>query len=215
VLGVLALFSALKPLKTSIIITLIAILIVSYVSVAASGMITPEARSHYMEQLKQVVPVDRVDSLEFRLKNEEILGEKAREQVVFGWGGWGRARVYDENGEDISVTDSLWIIAFGNYGLVGLISFVASMLVPVLAFCWFAYPARTWAHSNVAPAAVLMVIVLLFMFDCVLNAMPNPVYTLTCGGISSLVLNNPAIQPRRRHRRPKPATAKESYALSR
>ena len=215
-LGVLALFAALKPFKTSVMITLIAILIVSYTSVAASGLITPEARSHYMDQLRQFIPADRVGSLEFRLTNEEVLGEKARERVIFGWGGWGRARIYDENGEDISVTDSLWIIAFGNYGLVGLTSFVASMLVPVLAFCWFAYPARTWTHGNVAPAAVLMVIVLLFLLDCVLNAMVNPVYTLTCGGISGVVLNNPAIQPRRRRRRSKSTPAKkESYALSR
>ena len=33
---------------------------------------------------------------------------------IFGWGGWGRNRVYDEMGNDMAVTDGYWIIFFGS-----------------------------------------------------------------------------------------------------
>ncbi|MHC4067080.1 MAG: O-antigen ligase domain-containing protein, partial [Planctomycetota bacterium] len=61
----------------------------------------------------------RAESLQFRLTNEDLLMEKALARPVFGWGRWGRARVYGEDGKDISATDGLWVIALGRTGLVG------------------------------------------------------------------------------------------------
>jgi hypothetical protein len=135
-----------------------------------------------------VLPEERVGSLEFRFNNEELLSDKAREKIVFGWGGWGRSRIYDEWGKDISVTDSLWIIAFGSNGAVGVISLTASLLLPVLGFLQ-RYPARLWLNRKVAPAAVLVVVLALYMLDCLLNAMINPIYMLACGGIAGVALN--------------------------
>ena len=82
-------------------------------------------------RLARVLDEDRGGSLEFRLRNEDILTAKALQRPVFGWGGWGRSRVYDEEGNDISVTDGLWIIALGNSGMVGLGSLTATILLPV------------------------------------------------------------------------------------
>ena len=145
--------------------------------------------------LDGVVPEERIGSLEFRFNNEELLADKARERIVFGWGGWGRNRVYDYNwaGElvDISVTDSLWIIAFGANGLVGLIAVFGSSLLPALSFVLSRYPARSWFNPKVAPAAVLVVVITLYMLDCALNNQPNPVFTLASGGIAGLVLKEP------------------------
>lgn len=134
-----------------------------------------------------IFPEDRVASLEFRFNNEELLSDKARERIVFGWGGWGRNRVYDEWGEDISVTDSLWIIAFGNYGAVGVVSLTASLLLPGIGFLQ-RYPVSLWFNRKVAPGAALTVLLVLYMLDCVLNAMINPIYMLACGGIAGVAL---------------------------
>ena len=98
--------------------------------------------------------------------------------------------MYNEYGDDVSVTDSLWIIAFGVNGIVGLSSLFGSLLLPVIVFC-FKYPARTWSNPKVAPAAVLGIALTMYVFDCVLNAMTNPIFTLIAGGISGLVLKAP------------------------
>jgi O-antigen ligase len=76
---------------------------------------------------------DRAQSLGSRFAQEDILLEKARERLLFGWGPYGRARVYDEHGKDISVTDGEWIIILGNRGLIGFLAWYALYLVPIFA----------------------------------------------------------------------------------
>jgi hypothetical protein len=140
--------------------------------------------------LSQVFNEERVGSVKFRFDNEEILGAKARQSLVWGWGGYNRNRVFDEYGKDTTVTDSLWIIAFGINGAFGLISMTAAILLPVLSFV-VRYPARTWSNPNVAPAATLAVCIVLYMLDCLLNAMVNPIFMLAAGGLATV-----ALQPR-------------------
>lgn len=137
----------------------------------------------------------RAQSLEFRLDNEVKLKEKAHQRLLFGWGGWGRNRIYQENwaGDivDTSVTDSYWIINYGINGLVGLISFVSCLLLPVICFAWWRYPAKTWFHPQVAPAAVLAVALTLFMLDSLFNVTYNPTFSLISGGLTGLVMKKP------------------------
>lgn len=131
----------------------------------------------------------RIQSLEFRLENEKLLAEKARQQPLFGWGGWGRNRVTNDWGQDITTTDSLWVITFGVNGIVGLASMAAVLLLP--SFYWFASRSstRAWLKRESAPASAIAVLLVLYMFDCLVNAMVNPVYILASGGLSGLLLN--------------------------
>lgn len=142
--------------------------------------------------LDRVVPEERIQSLEYRFDNEEILKEKAKERPIFGWGGWGRNRVYEYNSKgewvDITTSDSLWIIAFGQRGFVGLISVFSALFIPVFSFCLLCFPAKTWSNYKVAPAAVLTVIIGLYSLDCLLNNQLNPIFILATGGISGLVV---------------------------
>jgi len=63
---------------------------------------------------------ERAESLEYRFDNEKILLDRARERLLFGWGGWGRNRVYNiYSGKDESTTDGWWIIQVGAKGLLG------------------------------------------------------------------------------------------------
>lgn len=166
-----------------------------YLNLGATGAFP---RTEITGAVAQVFPPERVQSLDFRFENEEILSAKARQNPIFGWGGFGRNRVFDEYGEDTTVTDSLWIIAFGLNGYVGLISIFMALLVPVVAFCR-RYPAKLWAHPAVAPAAALAVSLLMYALDCILNAMVNPVFALTCGGLAgAVVASSTETAPRRR-----------------
>jgi hypothetical protein len=105
--------------------------------------------------------------------------------MLFGWGGFGRNRVFDEYGKDFSITDSLWIIAFGINGAFGVATLTASILLPVISFC-IRYPAKLWSRPVVAPAATLAVCITLYMFDSVLNAMVNPIFMLAAGGLATV-----------------------------
>lgn len=145
--------------------------------------------------LSSTLPAERIQSLEFRFNNEERLADKARQRIVWGWGGWGRALIYSKDGKLETVQDSLWIIAFGHHGAIGLISYTMAMLVPVLGFV-AKFPASTWFRREIAPAAALNVALVLYFYDCLLNAMLNPMFVLICGGITSIVVSgNPASLP--------------------
>lgn len=75
--------------------------------------------------------VERAQSLEFRFENEDILLARANERMWWGWGGFGRNRVYDERGKDISITDGEWIIRLGIRGIVGFAGSFGLLLWPV------------------------------------------------------------------------------------
>ena len=186
--GLLILFLA-KWLRTSLPLLLLIVGIFYYLYASAGGTFNTDGIVAFTAD---TINPERAQSLEFRFDNEEILAEHARDKLIFGWGGWGRNRVYEENWhgvfEDVAITDSLWILAFGINGLVGLVSLIAALMLPVIGFCLLVYPAKTWFDPKVAPAAVLAVALLLFVLDSLLNAMFNPVFPLISGGLSGLIL---------------------------
>src|SRR5262249_10896494 len=128
----------------------------------------------------------RAYSLGFRMMNEDLLTAKALKQPIFGWGGWGRARVFDDEGNDISATDGMWVIALGNNGLVGLISFYSALLLP-MALLVNRFPARAWQMATMAPVCALAALVNLYAIDCIANGMVNPIYLLVLGGVTGVL----------------------------
>lgn len=87
-----------------------------------------------IRDLAQSYSAERAQSLEVRLENEDRMLEHASQRPFFGWGGWGRSRVYDpRTGKDVTITDGYWIIAIGTYGWVGYIGLFGLLGVPVIA----------------------------------------------------------------------------------
>ena len=83
------------------------------------------------------VSTERAGSLQFRLSNEDILLYRAALKPAFGWGGWGRSRVFDPvTGKDVSVTDGSWIIAFGTSGWAGYLAQFTLLTLPILTLSW-------------------------------------------------------------------------------
>jgi hypothetical protein len=152
-----------------------------------------ETETYFTDQLitylSKIFPAERVQSLQFRFNNEELLVDHARDRIIFGWGGWDRSRVIMPDTGRLAIQDSLWVLAFGMTGTVGLVSLFTSMLLPVWALFWSRYPARTWTNPQVAPVVALAVMVVLYMLDCIMNAMINPLYILAAGGIAGLVMS--------------------------
>lgn len=180
--------------RTSVPLLLIILAMSGYLWLGTTGSLSAQQTHQLITFTTQVTDLDRAQSLAFRLEHEQLLSAKARQKALFGWGGWGRARITDLYGRDLSITDSLWIITFGNLGILGLVSLMGVLLLPIVSLLWLRYPVATWSHAAVAPVAVLAVILLLYTIDCLVNAHVNPVFTLVAGGLSGLVAQERQVQ---------------------
>ncbi|MEM6292658.1 MAG: hypothetical protein AAGA54_15405 [Myxococcota bacterium] len=105
----------------------LAIAVLLYPPIRGGSMIDVFA---FIDWLAQYSP-ERADSLHVRFYNEDILYERASERLTFGWGGYGRSRVYDERGKDICLTDGEWIITLGGRGIMGFIGLFGLILSPL------------------------------------------------------------------------------------
>jgi hypothetical protein len=162
-----------------------------YIGVRASGLWDGH---NLVDFVAQHISQERAQSLQFRFDNENILIDKALGKKFFGWGGWGRSRVYDPvTGEDISTTDGFWVITLGQNGYYGLIPVTLVLLLPMLLVLWHS-PGRDWSRPEDAPAPVLSLIVLLFLIDSLPNSMYNPVYILLAGAVIGLFAARPVAQ---------------------
>jgi hypothetical protein len=136
---------------------------------------------------KSTVGADRAQSLQFRFRNEDMLSEKALRRATWGWGRFGKSRVYDENGKDISTTDGLWIITLGISGIVGLTAVTTIYLLPGIRF-WWRTRAADWSDPSFAAISAFSVILGMYAIDNILNAMINPVVTVCMGAVTAAAL---------------------------
>jgi hypothetical protein len=171
-------------LKTRLLILLLICLPLLYITTRASGTWDGQ---NVVDFVAKNFSEDRSLSLKFRLDNENILVAKALERKMFGWGGWGRSRVFDEvTGEDISTTDGFWVITLGRWGVLGLGAVSALLLLPMARFL-IRHRATEWKSPELAPGAVLALIPVLFFLDGTLNAMVNQMYILFAGATAGMV----------------------------
>jgi len=155
-----------------------------YMTLRANGLW--DAQNLVESAQKATGSAERGDSLAYRIFNETMLIERARQQPFFGWGGFGRSWVRNEEGKAISVPDGMWILTYGDKGLFGLASLAATILLMPILFA-IKWPPRTWGDPLVAPSAAFAVVLGVTMIDNLFNAMYNPVIMLAAGGLASLV----------------------------
>ncbi len=167
-----------------------------YVSVRAPGIWSGEP---VLSLVKEYAP-ERGASLETRINAENLLAAKALEQPLWGWGGFGRNRVYNEDGVDIAVTDGLWILEFGVHGGLSLAALIAALVLPAIRGVMLV-PPGTSGVAGAAPA-VLSVVLMMYALDNLMNAMINPAFHLAMGALAGLTVAPVAVA-----RRPAPAVA--------
>lgn len=128
----------------------------------------------------QSINVDRANSLEFRLNNENYLLEKARERPFFGWGGWGRGFVYDPaTGEGISlIADGYWVGAIGLGGWARYLSEFGLLCVPILMLF------LSFRRFDLGPeTAILSLVLVANVVDLLPNATATPITWLLAGAL--------------------------------
>ena len=138
---------------------------------------------------------DRAQSLEFRLNNEDQLLRRAYEKPLAGWGGWARDRIYDENGDNISISEGTWILVLGSTGWIGYIGFFGLLTFSLLALSVTArrkkIPLETMALALICAGNLIYMIP---------NATLTPIGLMCFGALAGFVQFDagPSIQQARR-----------------
>jgi hypothetical protein len=135
----------------------------------------------FMLDVAGSVDAQRAGSLEVRFTNERRLLDHASERFWFGWGRFGRSRVYNEDGYDASLTDGYWIITMGQYGFIGFLASFGLLVLPVFR----AASALRFAESmsDRINLAALTVIIAAYVVDLLPNAGLSPWSWLLTGAL--------------------------------
>lgn len=182
-LGIVALSST-RWLRTSAVVLLLIVAPLLYMVTRTSGVFTGQTLTNFAAFIDE----DRASSLQFRLDAESEILRNAKEKLVFGYGSdplW-RARLSEDPNAKAVVTDGMWIIAFGQAGLVGLVAITLVLLVPPMLI-WSRMPVAFWEHPAFAPVIGLTVLMICFMLDSLFNATLNMVSLLIAGAVGSMV----------------------------
>ena len=111
---------------------------------------------------------ERAQSLEFRFQNENEMLAHALERPYFGWGNWGRNRIYSKwDGRDLSVVDGRWIAELGTNGWVGFMVCYLIFLTPLY------YAHKSFKYIKEPKDQVFFAALAVILTICVLDSIPN------------------------------------------
>lgn len=166
-------------------IILLAMILIAptYVTTRSVGLWTGDQLVNYAEKF---FGADRAGSVAGRMRNEDLFTSKASERPILGWSGWNRFQAFDDRGWLISTPDGMWVIARGQFGVVGLASLGAFLLIPAVVI-FRRYPKPLWNRAALGPPLALTVLLLMFTIDCLMNAMISPLYLITSGALISVL----------------------------
>jgi hypothetical protein len=134
-----------------------------------------------MVDLAQTVSGDRAASLGARFENETLLLDRALQRPVFGWGRYGRSRVYDSEGRDLAVTDGHWVITIGQFGILGFVAEFGLLALCVIKAAAASRKARSFKEKILLTALAL--IVATNVLDLLPNASLLPITWLFSGAL--------------------------------
>jgi O-antigen ligase len=134
-----------------------------------------------VENIAGAVETRAAASASTRIESENILIAHAKKNPLLGYSRSG-ALPRDEHGRAAAKPDGLWVVTLCRGGLVGLAALMSLLLLPPLRAIT-SLPTRLWRGSALGPVALLSVVVVIFMLDCLSNAMINPLYVLAGGGL--------------------------------
>ena len=124
----------------------------------------------------------RAQSLQFRFDNEDILLDKANERPLFGWGTWGRNRVFDPvTGVDQTVVDGIWILNYGVFGWLGYLGTMGLIAYPLIVISRVVNSRNEKSFSQYTLA--LAIVLMIFLIDQIPNASLNHLSYLMAGAL--------------------------------
>lgn len=127
----------------------------------------------------------RAASLGYRFENEKMILDRVMEKPVFGWGSWGRWRIIDEKGRDITTSDGIWIIVLGKLGWVGYLSYFGLLASSLLFLPGGAR--RDEIPLETAGLATITGVNLIYMIP---NSTLSPIGFLVAGAVAARAFRN-------------------------
>jgi hypothetical protein len=178
-----------RPRAQLSVAALIAAVVLFYPTLRSSGLLPTQE----LLGLARWADLPRLESLESRFLQEDLMLEKALERPLFGWGSSGRRRVYVEDEERILVSDGFWIIVLGQRGVVGFLCVFTLLLYPVFS-AWRRFPALPAGHRSLV--AALALVIAINAFDFLPNGFHYPHHMFLSGSLVG------ALEVRRRRHAP-------------
>lgn len=168
------------PLKLIHKITVVfALIFISYPFLSASKLF-PHGE---LITLASSISNERASSLQFRFDNETSLLAKANQKPIFGWGSWGRNRVYAESGRDTSVTDGNWIITIGTRGWFGFLAQFLFIVLPIFAAYRVSAKSKNMSKESAILLATHALVASIILLDQMPNSSLNPLYWFFIGSL--------------------------------
>jgi hypothetical protein len=127
---------------------------------------------------------DRAASLRVRFDNEGLLIEHVHKRLWFGWGAYGRNRLYDSSGNNNVITDGHWIILLSVGGVSLLYCWFGALLMPV--FSALRLVRKLPARDDQQLLAGLAITTVCYVFDLLPNGMFNHAPLFLAGALTSL-----------------------------
>lgn len=152
----------LRAKRVAMISAVACIFLLLYPAIRSAGLVPTVTIS----ELTGSFSADRQGSLGVRLINEDQLLQRGTEKPIFGWGSWGRNRIYSpKDGQDLSITDGAWIITLGSWGWVGYLAMFGLLCIGCL---------RILVNNKIRRAATPVVAVLCALLALnLLDSIPN------------------------------------------
>lgn len=153
----------------------VAAITLTYPLLRGAGLI-PTAE---IAQIAHAFDADRGRSLGFRLDNEDEILERASERPLFGWSGYGRWMIYDEEtGRTFTVADGEWIIAIAQWGWVGYIAKFGLLCLPLILFA-----IRQKRYEIGLATAGMCLVIAANLIDLIPNSNPSPLIWMAAGAL--------------------------------
>ena len=181
-LAATALLAATWLLRTQLMLVILILIPVGYVSLRTVG--GWDARE--IDKLAfTVFNEERAGSLRMRLQSETQTWILLRDSTIFGRGRFDfvNQQVSEEFERGI-VPDSYWIIVTGVYGLFGLTVFFLLICLPPITSL-LSLPRYSLRSPVAAPIIGVSTVLGVYVLDCLVNAMLNPIFTMIAGGLVS------------------------------
>lgn len=166
----------LRARRVALIAATACVMMLLYPAIRSAGLVPTTTIS----ELTGSFSADRQGSLGVRLINEDQLLQRAAEKPIFGWGSWGRNRLYSaEDGKDLSITDGAWIITLGMWGWAGYVAMFGLLCLGGAQLLWRRKLLKSISVASVSLCGLLAI----NLFDSIPNASIRPITWLLAGAI--------------------------------
>lgn len=155
-----------------------ALIVVIYPALRGGDLVPVQMVNNYVAEFSE----ERAGSFQTRIDNEDQLLARANQRPWFGWGGYGRNRIFDEEtGEDLSITDGSWIVIIGTNGWFGYLATFGLLCTNLL------YGMIKKQNPSPRRDAISLILVI-NLLDCLPNSSVTPLTWLMTGAIVPVTL---------------------------